>query len=336
MTEIAPASEPPSTEVSRSRPVSIDVAVIMPCHNVAETLEESVDSALLQVVDCERMEIILVDDHSTDGTSELMRVLEARSPEVIRIVEHEGARGPGAARNTGISVATTPWVVFLDGDDVMLPGSITERFRAVEAYPDALFVGADFYEWEGGDYHHADLIPFYETRPQGAVVLAEALRTREPIRLERPLPDFSKAVLAWTGSVMVRRDALEMVGGFDEALWRFEDDHLWLRLSAIYGYVWVPSAVTLYRQRVGSLTRRDSPPGYWGVQAYKRLFRCIGFRGQRLAFIRALARFHDEDQHFYRSRGMYLPSIKAALGALIWWPFSLTRFRALAASVLGI
>lgn len=316
--------------------VAARVSVIMPCHNAAETMEESVQSALMQQADCAGLEIILVDDHSSDGTAQLMRSLEARHPDVIRCVTHEGVRGPGAARNSGVAVATMPWLAFLDGDDVMLPGSIRERFRGVEAFPDALFVGADFYEWEGGTYHESDLIPFYETRPQGAVVLAEALRTREPVQLRHPLPDFAKAVLAWTGSVLIRRDAFEMVGGFDESLWRFEDDHLWLRLSAIYGYVWVPSAVTLYRQRVGSLTRRDSPPGYWGIQAYKRLFRCIGFRGQRLAYIRALARFYDEDQHFYRTHRMYLPSVKAALGALLWWPFSFTRYRSLVASLLGL
>lgn len=116
------------------------ISVIVPCYNCAATLAEAVESCFAQGV--AGLEIVMVDDGSTDGTRAVMDSLAAKHPE-IRILSHGKNRGGGAARNTGIRAAQGELLYCLDGDNVFAPGTLA---RAADFIEEKDVDGAAFYE----------------------------------------------------------------------------------------------------------------------------------------------------------------------------------------------
>jgi len=106
------------------------VSVIIPVRNGVATIRRTVDSALAQ--ECERPEVIVVDDGSTDATP---RILGSYGPDIK--VLRQSNRGPSAARNAGAAAANpeSEYFTFLDADDVLLPGmlkTLTEELDGAE------------------------------------------------------------------------------------------------------------------------------------------------------------------------------------------------------------
>ena len=103
-------------------------SIIIPCYNADRFVEETVRSAQRQTVD--DIEIICVDDGSSDGTLATLKRL-ASSDARIRVIERENG-GEGPARDTGLDAATSPWLYFLDADDLMEPTLLEESIAACE------------------------------------------------------------------------------------------------------------------------------------------------------------------------------------------------------------
>src|SRR3990167_9420175 len=97
------------TAIDMKRPV---VSVVMPTFNLARLLERALRSALDQTYD--NLEIIVVDDASSDDTPDVVKTVQ---DERVRYIRHETNRGGSAARNTGIRIATGEFIAFLDDDD---------------------------------------------------------------------------------------------------------------------------------------------------------------------------------------------------------------------------
>ncbi|HEU0118084.1 MAG TPA: glycosyltransferase [Alphaproteobacteria bacterium] len=96
-----------------------DISVIVACYNVANYIERAVRSALDQ--DGVSVEVIVVNDGSTDGTKDVLaKINDPR----IKIITLSGNSGPSVARNAGIAAATAPWLAVLDGDDAFAPGRL--------------------------------------------------------------------------------------------------------------------------------------------------------------------------------------------------------------------
>jgi len=106
------------------------VSVIIPTYNRAHYLGEAIDSIMNQDIRNCQIEIIVVDDGSTDNTKEVLR----KFGNSVRYI-YQDNRGVGAARNRGISEATGEWVAFLDSDDRWLPDKLTLQFRILDAFP---------------------------------------------------------------------------------------------------------------------------------------------------------------------------------------------------------
>ena len=96
----------------------MSISVIIPCYRAAATLRRAVDSALTGAP--ADLEVLLVDDGSSDDTGALCDELAAADPRVRAL--HRANGGAGAARNTGLDAAHGDWVLFLDADDALLPG----------------------------------------------------------------------------------------------------------------------------------------------------------------------------------------------------------------------
>jgi glycosyltransferase involved in cell wall biosynthesis len=105
------------------------VSTIIPVHNRPQLLREAVASVLAQ--DWRPIEIIVVDDGSTDGTPAVARELAAANPGIVRVLRQDNA-GPGAAREAGRLVAQGEFIQYLDSDDLLLPGKFSAQVRALQ------------------------------------------------------------------------------------------------------------------------------------------------------------------------------------------------------------
>ena len=177
----------------------------MPVYNQARFIMRAVDSVRAQAV-AEDIEIIIVNDGSTDETENLLRSLAQEKG--IRCITQENA-GPSSARNRAIRESRGQWIAFLDGDDYWLPGKLAAQLKALEQ------TGADFAYC-------------------GVVVVNDEGRTTHTYPAHER--DCLLSNLMWgnlisTPTVIVRRSLLDRTGLFDEVLMTGEDWDLWLRLA---------------------------------------------------------------------------------------------------------
>jgi glycosyltransferase involved in cell wall biosynthesis len=183
-----------------------EISVVIPTRNrAALLLAHGVRSALAQ--EDVLLELIVVDDGSTDETAEQIRALR---DDRVRLVRHDRPRRLAGARNAGIAVATAPWLAFLDDDDLWSPRKLRTQLDAAAA--------------AGVEWAYADTI-----------VVDEELRVLEADDFPRPdeLPDLlltGNHVPGGGSSVIARTDAVRAAGCFDESLLFFTDWDMWLRL----------------------------------------------------------------------------------------------------------
>lgn len=104
----------------------IKVSVIMPLYNDEIYLERTLESVVSQTL--KEIEIIIVDDCSTDGSVDIVRKFMKKDPR-IRLLQHESNRGGGAARNTGMAQASGEYLSFLDSDDYFYPTMLEDSYR---------------------------------------------------------------------------------------------------------------------------------------------------------------------------------------------------------------
>jgi len=199
------------------------VSVIIPTRNRAAFLEAAVASVRQQTF--RDWELIVVDDGSRDGTGEVVRRLSDRR---VRALRFEASRGAAAARNAGLSRATGAFVAFLDDDDEWLPSKLERQIGLfLRSSPE---VGLVY-----GSYPVVD-------RKSGQ-------QLRRKVAEERG--DLSRGLLrrnfvGGMSSVVVRREGLDRVGGFDETLATFEDYDLFIRLSRHYLFDFIAEDVLKY------------------------------------------------------------------------------------------
>ncbi|WP_447750964.1 glycosyltransferase family 2 protein [Sphingopyxis fribergensis] len=113
------------------------LSILMPVYNVAPFVEECLGSILDQLDGQPGIEVILLDDQSTDGSADLCREMIARCQCDVRLLHHAENSGPSAARNSMLEVARGDYVWFVDADDKILPGAIRSLHEIVtRARPD--------------------------------------------------------------------------------------------------------------------------------------------------------------------------------------------------------
>lgn len=167
----------------------------------------------------EDFEMIVVDDASTDGTADLVRQTADRDPRV-RPLEVSDRVGAAAARNRAIQAARAPWVAFLDDDDEWLPQKLERQVTALQA--------------GGADFAYS---PFIYIEGAGGERILGAV----DVSGKDPRSALLGGNFIGQSSVVVRRDALMEVGGFDPALPRLQDWDLWIRIARTARFCFIPS-----------------------------------------------------------------------------------------------
>lgn len=213
------------------RPV-VRVSVVIPCHDCAEWLGQTVASLLAEGRD--DLEILLVDDFSEDATPQVARELAERHP-CVHLVQNFGAKGVSGARNTGIALARGEYLGFLDADDVILPGSLNARVARLDAEPETVMVHGQV-EFIGPD--------------------GESLGLRAGTPRNVTFADLGSGNPTILNTVLLRRSVAEL--HFDEGLVNGED---WLALARLLrlGHVSVfePAGAATYRVHGKSTVLRD-------------------------------------------------------------------------------
>lgn len=200
----------------------VEVSVVVPTHNRSSLLALTLQSVLWQRdVD---LEVVVVDDGSTDDTAEAVAGLhDAR----VRIVRHATPQGVAAARNRGAAEARAEWITFLDDDDLWGPDKLARQLRAAReagcswAYTGAVSVDDDLKVLGG-------------------------MPPPSPERIVELLPRFD-AVPGGGSNVVVHRDTLARAGRFDSRLRNTEDWEMWIRLAKLGPPAWVCSPLVAKR-----------------------------------------------------------------------------------------
>ncbi|GAP10770.1 glycosyltransferase [Bellilinea caldifistulae] len=205
------------------------VTIIIPAYNQGYYLGEAIQSCLNQTYP--NIEIIVVDDGSTDNTQEVAH--SYNNPKIKYLYKQNG--GLSSARNAGIRAASGEYLSFLDSDDMFLPPKIELLMDKFKANPELGFVAG-----------HALLID------QRGKVIPKKFETFLP----SPIQNLILGNPFHVGSVMIKKEWQEKIGYFDETLRSYEDWDYWLRL-AIEGCNMevVPVAVSKYRFHTGQMTR---------------------------------------------------------------------------------
>ena len=208
--------------IDTNRGTDASITVVIPTHDRPALAARAVRLALSQR-DVEPR-VVVVDNGSTAANSE--RVAALASPAVEVIVDSRPL-GPNGARNVGVRAARTPWVAFLDDDDVWAPDKLRLQLDLLEANPSAQWCGsgAVFFDQRGTIVH-------YQPAPASTDLLRRLLAANR---------------ISGGGSVVVvRRELLLDVGGFDEALVFGEEWECWIRLALRAPAVFVPQVLVGY------------------------------------------------------------------------------------------
>lgn len=213
------------------------VSVVLPTFNGRERIAASIASVLEQSFG--DLELIVVDDGSTDGSEAVIRGIG--DP---RLVYHRlpANRGQSAARNFGAALARADLIAFQDADDLWLPGKLADQVDALKRNPSAVMCYGNLLRCE----------------PDGrSAVLSAPVLGRGTLFDSRPSLYATYAIGIQT--CLVRRGALRDCGGFDEKLRCFEDLDLFLRLARNSDFVKLERSVTLYiaSQGVSSHPQRN-------------------------------------------------------------------------------
>jgi succinoglycan biosynthesis protein ExoO len=122
----------------------MDFSVIIPAYNVSSIVERAIRSAAMQTLP--PLEILVIDDCSTDNTVEVVKGLRREIPS-LRLLSTSANGGPSAARNVGLRAAKGDWIGLLDADDAWKPGRL-ERLSEVARTTSADFVADDLVMWD--------------------------------------------------------------------------------------------------------------------------------------------------------------------------------------------
>jgi glycosyltransferase involved in cell wall biosynthesis len=212
--------------------MNLSLSVIIPAYNVAEYITDSICSALAQTFS--DLEVIVVDDGSTDATYEMAASVKS---DRLRIIRQTNA-GPAVARNTGIRAAQGEYIGFLDADDLWYPDKAQRHLEVMQRLQD---VDLTFAWWRVIDENGRD-----------------TGRTGKP-RQERI--GFDELLLQNTtgngSTVVARKAAIEQAGFFDTGFTGIADHHLWLQISRIRerNIYCIREVLSDYRMRTNQLTK---------------------------------------------------------------------------------
>jgi glycosyltransferase involved in cell wall biosynthesis len=274
------------------------VSIVIPTFNRGALVTDAVRSVLGQTY--ADLEVIVVDDGSTDGTREALAAIADRR---LHYLWQEN-RGRSNARNRALGLARGEYIGFLDSDDVFLPEKVALQVRYLDSHPEVGMVYTSAYciDEEGNRLAHK-----YEATASGWVY--EDIAFFLPVTVTLP-------------TVMLRREVLDRMGGFDEAMERFEDTDMWRRIARRFKVAALPEHTCLLRTHRGNeLAAQDPDRIVAALGYYARKVRAEDRAMGRLVLRRGLGRLYG----YYALALLSVPAWARQGRRLLWtsiayWP----------------
>ncbi len=202
------------------------ISIVLPVYNGAEYLQQAIVSCLCQTHD--NLELIVVDDCSTDDSLIIARECASRDARV-KVLSHAENRKLPAALNTGFSEVRGDFLTWTSHDNLYAESTIEVLLSALKDNPSAGLAYSDFYTIDGVGEVDGEV------------------RLKEPDQLI-----FENVVGA---SFLYRREVHDVIGPYDEDLFLAEDYDYWLRARREFGFIHLKEKLYFYRNHSGSLTR---------------------------------------------------------------------------------
>ena len=227
------------------------LSVVIPSYNSAEWLPQTIDSILAQTFS--DFEVVIVDDGSKDDTREVVGRYVAQTAGKVRYLPQDNA-GPSAARNNGVRAARGEWIAFLDADDWWDPGKLAAQLEVLRQHPDVSAIFTDVRMSRNG----------VETRNG---VTAGMTSTGDPAQIL----ELIVREVCFPTTALVRKSALDEIGGFLTKYKGPEDIDLWLRLFVGRKFYFLMEALAVHRVVDSSLSHSAGADRANGglIQVYK-------------------------------------------------------------------
>lgn len=209
------------------------ISVIIPAYNADRTIRETIESVQQQTF--QDFELIVINDGSKDRTVE---VVQSINDERLKIFSYENG-GVCVARNWGIAHANGEFIAFLDADDLWTPDKLELQVAALKQHPEA-----------GVAYSWTYFMDVDERGQASSFLPSPSYAFAGNVHKRLLVSDFVHS----GSNTLVRRQAIESVGGFDPACAGCADWDYWLRLSAHWSFVVVPKHQIFYRRAVGCMS----------------------------------------------------------------------------------
>lgn len=282
------------------------VSVIIPSYNGAQWVADTLRAVLAQTHAA--VEIIVVDDGSTDTTCDVVRQVAPQA----RLLTQANAR-VSAARNAGLAAAQGEFVIFLDQDDIWHPQQLARQVAWMQQHADCGAVVCRYHHWYPTQGHYPAPASVWPPDPGLAAD-----------------PDFTGWVYhqflfdcwALTSGTLMRRAALVSAGGFDTKLTYSEDWDLWLRLSQQVQFALLQWPPVLYRQHPvqGSREVRKRDFRTELLLGYARQYGLKSRDGRAMAparFAQIVSRYQGEFGYHHLQLGNRWTGVRALASA--WW-----------------
>ena len=191
------------------------VSIIIPAYNAEKYIQRALESALAQTY--KDIEIIVIDDGSTDKTAEIIKTYQ--DPRIIYIFQKNQGQGP--ARNNGIKKSQGEYITFLDADDYYFPEKVEKQVRFLENHPEYQAV-------------YCNALHFYSDNP------TVIFKKKGNFHSGDIFKDLLESSYINPNTIMIYRKVLDKAGLFNENRYYPEDWELWLRISRTgfrFGYL---------------------------------------------------------------------------------------------------
>jgi len=282
------------------------VSVIIPSYNSQTHITECIRSVLLQTY--QNIEIIVVDDGSTDMTSDVL----AGFDEKISIIKQKN-QGAAAARNRGAAEAKGSWLAFLDSDDVWAPEKIEKQLLHIKScrwsYTDMQFVGG-----VNDGLRDSKFTVKYEGNVQRELLLGNFIST---------------------STMIINKQTFFAAGGFDESIRSVQDWELWTRVALNNPIAYLNEPMALYRVHPSSTSRntRKTLPSH--LMVIDIIFKRMATDSEMTKLkSRAKAKSCGICSYISEEEGDMAFAFKCAFQACIYEPFSRRRWTRLIKALL--
>lgn len=232
------------------------VSIIIPTYNRSDTISRSIRSAIMQTYP--EIEVIIVDDASTDDTKD---VVQSFTDSRIQYLRHFENMGGGTARNTGIKVSRGEYLAFLDSDDEWLPDKLERQVQLFESLPNSyglVYCG------------------FFVRSKDGKIIKGRPPEKRGDIFFDM----LSRNVIGTLSVAMIKKEFIDKIDGFDEDLNCRQDYDLYLRLTRICKCDFIINPLVVYSEQYSISRISNSKRAL--VVGHQKIFRKHGAEIRKL------------------------------------------------------